>query len=66
MREDATKGAERESVLTKVSDAMDYIEPFLDKFPRPEKGYAGLATRIRMSPLRQTLHHGKLSLLTVL
>ena len=49
MREDATKGAERESVLTKVSDAMDYIEPFLDKFPRPEKGYAGLATRIRMT-----------------
>ena len=49
MREDATKGAERESVLTKVSDAMDYIEPFLDKFPRPEKGYAGLATKIRQT-----------------
>ena len=27
---------------------MDYAEPFLDRFPRPEKGYAGLATRIRM------------------
>ena len=49
MRNDATKGAERESVLTKVADAMDYIEPFLDKFPRPEKGYAGLATRIRQT-----------------
>lgn len=27
---------------------MDYAEPFLEKFPRPEKGYAGLATKIRM------------------
>ena len=43
----ATQGAEGESVLTKTEDAMDYIEPFLDKFPRPEKGYAGLATKIR-------------------
>ena len=49
MRDEATKGAERESVLTKIEDAMDYIEPFLDKFPRPEKGYAGLATRIRQT-----------------
>ena len=49
MRDEATKGAERESVLTKIEDAMDYIAPFLDKFPRPEKGYAGLATRIRQT-----------------
>ena len=48
-REEATSGAERESVLTKLEDTMDYIEPFLDKFPRPEKGYAGLATKIRMT-----------------
>ena len=43
----ATRGAEKESVLTKISDMMDYSEPFLDKFPRPEKSYCGLATKIR-------------------
>jgi hypothetical protein len=48
MSEQATKGAEGESVRRKVADMMDYAEPFLERFPRPEKGYAGLATKIRM------------------
>ena len=48
MSDKPTKGAEGESVRQKVEDMMDYAEPFLDRFPRPEKGYAGLATRIRM------------------
>ena len=48
MSDTATKGAEGESIRQKVADMMDYAEPFLEKFPRPEKGYAGLATKIRM------------------
>ena len=44
----AARGVEGESVRQKVADMMDYAEPFLDKFPRSEKGYAGLATKIRM------------------
>lgn len=48
MSDIATKGAEGESVRQKVADMMDYAEPFLENFPRPEKGYAGLATKIRM------------------
>ena len=34
-------------VLTKIKDLMDYLEPQLDKFPRPEKSYAGLATKMK-------------------
>ncbi len=48
MSDKPTKGAEGESVRQKVADMMDYAEPFLERFPRPEKGYAGLATKIRM------------------
>lgn len=48
MSDNPTKGAEGESVRQKVADMMDYAEPFLERFPRPEKGYAGLATKIRM------------------
>ena len=44
----SARGVEGESVRQKVADMMDYAEPFLDKFPRSEKGYAGLATKIRM------------------
>ncbi len=47
MHDAATRGAEGESVRQKIEDMMDYAEPILDKFPRPEKGYAGLATKIR-------------------
>lgn len=47
MSDDAVRGAEGESVRKKVVDLMDYAEPFLEKFPRSEKGYAGLATKIR-------------------
>lgn len=47
MSDNPTKGAEGESVRQKVADMMDYAEPFLERFPRPEKGYAGLATKIR-------------------
>lgn len=48
MSDKPTKGAEGESVRQKVEDMMDYAEPFLERFPRPEKGYAGLAAKIRM------------------
>lgn len=48
MSDTVTKGAEGESIRQKVADMMDYAEPFLEKFPRPEKGYAGLVTKIRM------------------
>ena len=48
MSDKPTKGAEGESVRQKVEDMMDYAEPFLERFPRPDKGYAGLATKIRM------------------
>ena len=42
MSDTATKGAEGESIRQKVADMMDYAEPFLEKFPRPEKGRKGM------------------------
>lgn len=48
MSEERTGGEDTGRVLQKLKDLMDYAEPQLDKFPRPEKGYAGLATKIRM------------------
>lgn len=48
MGEEKSGGEETCRVIQKIKDLMDYAEPQLDKFPRPEKGYAGLATKIRM------------------
>lgn len=39
---------EKSRVITKIKELMDYLEPQLDKFPRSEKSYAGIATRMRM------------------
>lgn len=43
------KGVEGESVHQKIEDLFDYVNPILGRFPRPEKGYEGLAIKIKGS-----------------
>lgn len=38
----SSKGA-----LLKIADMMEYAEPVIIKFPRPERGYSGMTTKIR-------------------
>lgn len=47
--EKAVGGAEGESVRQKIADLMEYAGPVFERFPKPEKGYAGLATRTRLA-----------------
>lgn len=37
----------RDRTLQKIEDMMDYAFPEIDKFPRTERGYKGLATILR-------------------
>ena len=36
--DEPVKGAEGQSVLTKIGDLIDYAEPFIDKTPETDKG----------------------------
>lgn len=40
---------ELKGVQLKINDMWDHIDPFLDAFPRSEKGYAGLGTLIKLT-----------------
>lgn len=37
----------RKSCLQKIEDMMEYADPVMNSMPRTEKGYSGLATKIR-------------------
>ena len=45
--DEPVKGAEGQSVLTKIADLIDYAEPFIDKMPKTDKGREGLGTKLR-------------------
>lgn len=45
--DEPVRGAEGQSVLTKIADLIDYIEPFMDRMPRADKGHEGLGTKLR-------------------
>lgn len=48
MNDKYSRDEEKSRVITKIKELMDYLEPQLDKFPRSEKSYAGIATKMRM------------------
>ena len=37
----------KKGVLQKIEDFMEYADPILDKFPRTERGYCGMMTKLR-------------------
>lgn len=43
------KDGELKGVQLKINDMWDHIDPFLDAFPRSEKGYAGLGTLMKLT-----------------
>jgi len=43
----ASENENGDRTLQKIEDMMDYTIPELDKFPKTEKGYRGIATIIR-------------------
>lgn len=37
----------KDPTLLKIQDMIEYAFPQIDKFPRPEKSYEGMATRLK-------------------
>lgn len=48
MSDAENKSKNRDRTLQKIEDMIQYAFPQIDKFPRPERSYGGMATKLRM------------------
>ena len=54
--EEEVKVEEGDRTLQKIEDMMVYAFPQMDKFPRTERGYAGMTTIIRTAMMKMSEH----------